>query len=245
MAKPTSTVKTAVVTTLKWLSGVALLPATAGWVVALLVMLREPTLPLDAAAQAFGIGVAAYLVAHLAFYQPKGLYHLGHRTIQIITAFLLAGKVAPSGAGGGGKGKGKGKAESRGGGNGDGGGPSPVMMTVSPLLIPSSTIVLALLLKGLTVAFDLTPWLAWVVGLLGASAAFQWAMAVGTLQAGQERISSSGYLMSVNLICLAHLTVTAACLAFLFSDVSFPAYLRQALAATSHLYSRLTEQLFF
>ena len=53
MAKPTSTAKNAVVTTLKWLSGVALVPATAGWFVALLAMLREPALPIDAAAQAF------------------------------------------------------------------------------------------------------------------------------------------------------------------------------------------------
>ena len=241
MAKPTSTVKRAVVATLKWLSGAALIPMTVGWATALLALLREPTLPVDAAAQAFGLGAAAYLLVHLAFYQPKGLYQVGHRTMQVVTSFLLAGKVTPSGgAGRGGKGKGKGDSKS----GGEDGGPSPVLVTVSPLLIPSSTIVLALVLKGVTYAVDLTPWLAWVVGLLGASAAFQWAMAVGTLQSGPERISSSGYLMSVNLICLVHLTITAACLALVFSDVSFPAYLRHALQATSQFYSRLTQQLF-
>ena len=238
MAKPTWTVKAAVLSTLKWGFAVALVPLTAGWVRALLVMLREPSLPADAAAQLFGIGAMAYLVVHLAFYQPKGLYQAGHRVIQAATQFLFAGKVTPAAVGS--RGKGKGETRSRGGEAAGG----SAMMTVSSLLIPSSTVVLALLVKGLTYLVDITPATGWIIGGLGASAAFQWAMAVGTLQAGPERLSSAGYLVSVNLICLAHLTLTAACLALVFGDVSFPAYLRQALAATSHLYQQLTQQLF-
>lgn len=216
--------------TLKILLGVLLVPVALGAAQAFLDELDRS----GVGTRPFFLGCAIYLFIHLVIYKVPWLYAASHAVLSRIAGFFFGGKVVAMGGGGGEQGEGK-------GGGSDGGRPLAVL---SPYLVPTYVI---LLIGGLAVAgawHDLAPWHRAIAGAVGAMLTFHWIMTLETIQQKTETIASAGYTLSVVLIFLVSLSLTAVLLPLAVRDFNGLAYLASAYDASRALYAAVFHQLF-
>ncbi len=226
---------------LKILLGVVLIPIAVGATQAFLAELNHS----GAGARSFLTGLAVYLFIHLVVYKVKWLYDIGHAVLSRLASFCFGGKVVAMGAGGGGgdKPSGKGQKNAKGGepGGADGGSP---LVALSPCLVPVYVILAAVAIAAAGWWRDLGRWNQAWAGVLGALLTFHWMMTLETIQQRKETIASAGYVLSVVLIYLSSLSLTAAVLPWVVRSFDGLAYVASTYDASRALYVAVFHQLF-
>ena len=223
--------------TLKVLLGVLLVPIAIGSAQAFLDELDRS----GVGTRPFFLGCAIYLFIHLVIYKVTWLYAASHAVLSRIAGFFFGGKVVAMGGGGGDKGPAKEQGDGKSGGSSDGGRPLAVL---SPYLVPTYVI---LLTGGLAIAgmwHDLGGWQRAIAGTVGAMLTFHWIMTLETIQQRKETIASAGYVLSVVLIFLVSLSLTAVLLPLAVRGFNGLAYLASAYDASRALYVAVFHQLF-
>ncbi len=199
-------------------------------------------------ARPFMRGLTIYLFIHLVIYKAKWLFDASHAVLSRVAGFVFGGKVVAMGTGGGAGGEkekgGKSKKGGKEGGQGGGTGGGSPLVALSPFLVPTYVMLLAIAVGVVGMWHDLGRWSPVLCGLVGALLAFHWLMTLETIQQRKETIASAGYVLTVVLTYVISLSITAVALPLVVRAFAFPAYLASAYDASRAVYAALTHQLF-
>ena len=229
--------------TFRILVGLLLVPAAIGAMQGFLAELERS----GAGARPFMLGLAGYLFFHLVIYKASWLYGASHACLSRVSAVLFGGKVAvgenAESAAPSKKSRKADKPDTKTGRRSSDGGST--LVALSPLLVPTYALLAA---AGVGLAgwwWDVGRWQAWSLGAISALLTFHWLMTLELIQEEQENIASAGYTLTVVLVYVISLTLTAAALPLAVRDFSMPTFLSSSCEAAKTLYVAIIRQLFW
>lgn len=178
----------------------------------------------------FLLGGCGYLIVHAVFYKPIYLYVLGHELTHAISSILCGGKVKSikvSAAGG--------RVLTT---------KANVFTRLSPYLVPIYTVLLFLLYLGLSLFSDTNRYVYLFIFLVGFSLVFHIVLTIDFLKKNQPDILKSGSFFSLFLIYIVNICIIAAISGFIFSEISFPAFLKDSFMHSKSIYISSFRQIF-
>jgi hypothetical protein len=191
----------------KFIIGILLLPACAGAVHALWLVLHE-TGGNDRLWVALLAGAGCWLVIYVLMPKPMWVYVFGHELTHVLWTWLFGGSVK------------KFKTSSSGG---------HVIVTKSnfiialaPYFFPFYALLVVAVYAAGNFVWNWKPYLVWFHFFLGAAYAFHITLTWHILKSSQSDITDQGYLFSVVVIFLGNAAVLLAAVPLLTSSISLP-----------------------
>lgn len=240
MAKPTSKPLRWLGRLVKGLIGLLLIPPLIGVLQGSAQHLQTIPLGSKSFSDWVGIGMTAYLGAHLLLWKPTVLFRVQHRLLSRLSLWLFGGQVSTVTPTEGKKSATSKREAQKSAEHAEG----STLLVLSPYLIPLYTMLIALGSWLLRRWLD-PRWLdAPTAVVIGASLAMHWVMTADDLQQNRDRFPIDTYLLSLILIGLVSALVAAACLPFAAPGLSLPTILAEAAAGSRAVYAAVFRTLF-
>ncbi len=177
----------------------------------------------------FLLGVGAYILAHLFFYQPTTIYVFGHELTHAFCTWIFGGRVKSF------------HATFRGGRITTT--KSNLFINLAPYFFPIYTVFLSCGYFAVSLFFDLSKYLHHFIFLIGLSWSFHIVLTIHFMRMGQPDVLKAGTLFSISLIYILNITILALILSFLFPEVAFRDFFSSSYWQTVKIYTSIFAKL--
>jgi len=177
----------------------------------------------------FLLGVGAYIVIHLLFYQPTTIYVFGHELTHALCTWVSGGRVRSFHASWKG-----GKVTTT---------KSNAFISLAPYFFPIYTAFLSCGYFAISLFSDLSKYTPHFIFLIGLSWSFHIVLTVHFIKMRQPDILKAGTLFSIALIYILNVTILALILSLLFPEVTFGDFFRSSYWQTAKIYTSIFTKL--
>lgn len=178
----------------------------------------------------FLLGVGAYIVIHLLFYQPTTIYVFGHELTHALCTWVFGGRVKSF------------RVTFRGGRVTTT--KSNLFISLAPYFFPIYMVFLSCAYFGASLFTDLSKYIPQFIFLIGLSWSFHIVLTVHFIKMRQPDILKAGTLFSISLIYILNVTILALVLSLLFPEVTFGDFFRSSYWQTVEFYTSIFTKLF-